>query len=982
MKKNDKLVVIFGVVVLILASIGIIYYETPGETKDSIMIEDVMNVVGEFAEDLDGMSICVPDSDPLYALVATPLAVHYDAECKQEVIPMYVKNLEEPSQAITRLQKDYLFTYKGIDLDDLEYNDVEDFSIKLAMKYWDKSDAALIINNSRAGYDLGINAVPIASYLSIPVIVCDQIDGDVVSALASLEVDRLIVCGNVEGYKDKYDYLLFEDVDQILENSINLVKEKFNDLDYIAMANPIDAYPPEVLDSEEFYFGPDKVTSTSMNRDNMIKFVMHYFSANVVWKFKIPEDYKYALVELEGYNHDVEGVDDFGDFASFDLNPADGGLTLGAVSTKGGAAIRDGTGNVIADVGKTVKVLYDCGGKEYTVTGTGRWSLLSEGEISAKVTVKKLDNPQYPMMQGLSSVAPYLASYYKGIVFAKEEFAFTADDDIRTDSGKTAPGYYLPGRNPDLLIMSNRHVFDNIHEPLNKLLADIAELDYEKDSDIEILTEHYKDSPVYIAIVGGAVGLPRLVYQNEVEPIGDIDGDGVDDTVAVNFGGGGTQSDNIYGNIDPKKYDWSNQAQDVYAEDFPYIENIVGRITGWDVQDADALVLRSIFYDEMIENAELKEWKENFGNLYGGGLDFRKPLWVQTLNHLPISKQIVNLINTFSGGLLNFAVGPWKYDTGFSIIGAEAMEKDVGEDIGFNVLTAVHEAAMVDGLSDQSIDELKKATLWNKLVFNKNQIKNLAGEGNVHGREIMENSNFIYATGHGSPYNFGMDGLDMVAAGFDGVLLNAPNLWSKLLKSTVLPHFVGGFWGPGGSIGDVGSYTPRKIATVELGPSFMWIESCFVGKITGLYPQENIGQSFINSGVAALVESTTGSNIPGGYVGDKPFMFDTKLGTEYRYRQAQKDAENDIFPENHFGVLIYDDMCHYLADDDATVGEAFREAKNDYLPSDADWELWWSPPLSSGGDEGYGTHMASKYTSFFEYVLYGDPAFNPYTPAE
>ena len=172
------------------------------------------------------------------------------------------------------------------------------------------------------------------------------------------------------------------------------------------------------------------------------------------------------------------------------------------------------------------------------------------------------------------------------------------------------------------------------------------------------------------------------------------------------------------------------------------------------------------------------------------------------------------------------------------------------------------------------------------------------------------------------------------------------------------------------------------MATVEFGPSFMWLESCFCGKITGMYPKENIGQSFIHSGVNCLVASTTGSNIPGGYLDPKNYMFDTKLRTELNLRQWEKKAEQGIYPEFHFGVKIYSDMCHYLSEDDATVGRAFRDAKNQYLPEDEDWELWWSPPLSSGEDAEYGTHIASKYTSFFEYVLYGDPAFNPYTPTD
>jgi len=966
-----------GVVILLISSIGIFLWVPEKTGANAVEMDDIVDISGVFSSVPD--SITVSDSNPFYALIATPLAVHYDSEGEQEIIPMYVKNFEHPSNSIEKLQNHYLDNFKEIDLDELGCDSPKDFSLKLAEKYWEKSDAALIIKNDFEGYSLGINTVPIASYLSMPVIVCDEIDSEVVNVLTGLEVKKVMISGDLDGYQEMYSHLKFDAVEQIVENATFLVKEKFGELDYMVLANPIDAYPPEVLDSKEFYFGPETVVSASMNRDNMLSFAAHYFTAKAIWEFTIPEDYKYALIELEGYNHELEGVDEFGDHAEFNLDPVGEGLTLGAIKTSSGIAKRDGTGNVLGDSAVTKKVMYDCGGKTYQVSAGGSWSLLKEGKISAKVTVKKLETPKYPMMQGLSSVAPYLASYHKGIVFAKEEFAFTADDDVRTDSGKTCPGYYLPGRNPDLVITSNRHVYDNIHEPLNKLLAYMAGITYETESDIEHLQDFYKDDPIYIAIVGGAMGLPRYVYQNEVEPIGDIDGDGVDDTVAVNFGGGGTQSDNIYGNIDPVKYDWSNQAQDIYSGDHPFIENIVGRITGWDVQDADALVVRSIFYNDILENADLKEWKENYGNIFGGGVDFRKPLWVQTLNHLPIIKQVLSLVYASSGNIVNFVVGPWKYDTGFSRIMVQAFD-EIGKDLDFNVLTALHEEGMVDGLSDESIDAIKTTNLWNRLTFNKNQIKELAGEGNVKGREILENSNFIYTTGHGSPYNFGMDGLDLVSAGFDGVILNAPNLWSRILKNTILPHFVGGFWGPGGSIGNVGSYCPRVIETVDFGPSFMWLESCFCGKITGMYPQENIGQTFIHSGVNCLVAATTGSNIPGGYLESKNYMFDTKLGVNANLRQWENKVEEGIFPDLHFGHKIYDDMCGYLGDDDATVGKAFRDAKNQYLPEDEDWELWWSPPLSSGGEEGYGTHIAAKYTSFHEFVLYGDPAFNPYEP--
>ena len=94
--------------------------------------------------------------------------------------------------------------------------------------------------------------------------------------------------------------------------------------------------------------------------------------------------------------------------------------------------------------------------------------------------------------------------------------------------------------------------------------------------------------------------------------------------------------------------------------------------------------------------------------------------------------------------------------------------------------------------------------------------------------------------------------------------------------------------------------------------------------------------------------------------------------------------KRDIYPDLHFGPKIFSDMCMELSKN-KSLGRAFRDAKNDYLPQDADWELWWSPPLTSAKknvEEGYGKHLPAKYTTFYEYNLYGDPAFKPYIPKE
>lgn len=966
MNKNDKLVVIIGVIILIISSIGIFTYAPGYVPSESKGIKDFLEITGKFSQDLSGSCITVPDNDPFYALAATPLAVHYDGDSKQEIIPLYVQNQTEPSISIDRLKDYYLEPFNEIIEDKVDYSSAIDFSLKIADKFWKKSNGALIIENSYEGYCLGLNAVPIASYLSIPVIVCDTFNSQVTNVLSNLNVKKLFVCGNeIEGYENYYQYLKFENEENVIESLIELVNDKFGEVKYITITNPIDAWPPAVLDSTEIYF--EKATLGSWTMVDGLRIFLSNAGSGHTWDpFKIPDDYKYALIELEGINHNYDGVDEFGDRTFFKLDPVaedEAPLTgMNGISTADAKSIRDGKGNIIKDYAYTEKVLYDCGGKEYVVSSRGKWAVDEEGVVSAKVTIKKLEHPIYEMMQKHSSLAPYLSAYYKGIVFAKEDFAFVADDNVVTDQGQTVPGFYMPGRNLELTPMANRHVFDYVHKPLNTLLAQIIDINYSETRDLEYLQNHYRQNPIYITILGGTTGLPRLFYDNDVEPL--------DDPFYYGFAGGGSQSDNIYGNIDPVGYDYSNMANDVYTE-YPFMENIVGRISAYDVQDADALILRSIFYEDILQIQSLTEWVENYGNLFGGGLDFRKPLNWFIFSKIPGVQLFGNMI-----GLLDF-MGPWKLETGFGEITALAMNAEIGEDLGFTVEMAYDAEGMRRGYSDAAIDAMKNKHLRNKIFFDARAVKDIVGEGNVKGKEVLENSNFIFITAHGAQHNFGQPGPEMVSTGFKGLLGIMP--WQEIIEHYI-PLFAGGFWGPGGDLGKVGDYTPRSIASLDLGPSFIWLESCFLGKINGIYPKAAITPSFIHAGANSIIASTTGSNIPGGYLPEKNFMFDTIIGNKLKYNQWMRKAEQGEFPEFHFGVKIYNDLCEELKQNDVSIGLAFREAKNKYLPEDADWELWWNPPLSSGGDAGYGAHVSAKYTSYHEYVLYGDPAFNPYEP--
>jgi hypothetical protein len=983
MMKNDKIIVAIGVAVIVFAAVGIYYWVPDIAESHSVQVSEFIDITGNLY-DMPG-SITVSDGCPFFPLIATPLSVNYDENGEQALIPLYVMNFTHPSKAITELQIQLNRIKKSERIKDDE--SAKNASLRIAQTYWESSEAALIIQHDEMGYNLGVLATPLASYLRIPVIVTEEIDSDVTKVLNNLGVKKTLICGeNLTGHGF---FVKFNSPEEVVNATIVVVEQKLKQkVNYITLTNPVDAWPPQVLASEEHTFGPTKIKSSSMSQ--LVGTLLGSFTGkvSVTWSFTIPKDYKYALVKFEGVNHDFEYCDEMGDRVSFMMGPNIEGVPAGLKkfeinpggTNAGGVAERDASGNIIKDVVYSESVLYGRGGVEYTIVATGSWLVKKEGTVSARVIVEKLDNPVYPMMPGLSSVAPYLTAYHQGIIYGKPEFAFTADDDKITDKGETCPGLYVGGKNPKLVSISNKHFFDNIHDPLNALLAYLADIQINDDRDIKILRDHYKASPMYIALVGDATVLPNYFYQNHVEPIGDIDGDGIDDTTYYN--GGGTPSDALYGNIDPIRYDWSNLATDVYSdhpERYPFLENIVGRITGWDAQDANALILRSLFYNELISN--LHTWKDNFGLIVGGGQDFQKPL----------------LRYMFFGDILNMIKRgePMKAFTGYAEMSYKRAINNIVEPLGFNLQGAIYEEGMYKGLSEQTLQKIKTNNLLNRLFFQKWQVRRLAGEGSVKGGEIIRSSNFLFVNGHGNQFMFGVGGNDIVATGLGGPVVKA------LLMQTLIP-IAGGFIGPGGDLGAAGDYNTRTVSNMNLGPSFMWLESCICGKIDGMYAKNNIGQSFIHAGVAALVAAPTGSNIGGGYLEPKNMKYDFPLQTYLKYIRARGQWEKGIFPDSHFGAKIYEDLCLDMKKFNSSVGLALRNAKNNYLPADADWLLWWSPPLSictgnawldmemaqnnnadlyrTTASRGLSPMMESKFVSFQEYILFGDPAFNPYVP--
>jgi len=195
-------------------------------------------------------AIAVSDQNPFYALIVTPLAVRYNEEGDQTVIPLYVKNFNNPSKAIERAEQQI-----GIEADFI-ITDIftpKEISLSIAEMFWEESNAALLIKDDTQGYELGMAATPLASYLSIPVIVTDEIDTEVTTILDSLGVESIYICGDL--YSGSYGIIEFNTVEEIIDECIETISEKFDEtVGYITMANPLDVSPPNVLDSVEYEF--------------------------------------------------------------------------------------------------------------------------------------------------------------------------------------------------------------------------------------------------------------------------------------------------------------------------------------------------------------------------------------------------------------------------------------------------------------------------------------------------------------------------------------------------------------------------------------------------------------------------------------------------------------------------------------------------------------------------------------------------------
>jgi len=138
------------------------------------------------------------------------------------------------------------------------------------------------------------------------------------------------------------------------------------------------------------------------------------------------------------------------------------------------------------------------------------------------------------------------------------------------------------------------------------------------------------------------------------------------------------------------------------------------------------------------------------------------------------------------------------------------------------------------------------------------------------------------------------------------------------------------------------AYDVTNTRELAFGPGTFFLVSCITGRIDGLNPRNALAMTYMHCGLNAYVGATRSTL---GWI-DPDLDFDMRF----------------LEPE---GAVLLSEMFLEEMLNDHTTGIALRNAKNRYLPED----------ISSGAIK------AESYIMFQHYVLHGDPAFNPYEPA-
>ena len=571
------------IVVILMISAGAIFYLWKSEEKvDTISIYEVLSLTSSRRSTEE--VIIISDAEPFYSLISTPLACWYDIS-PEAAEPSGLKPLLIATKGkLDNTQERFLTYYSAnslILLGEVDEQgkrvtgDPAKISLELAKNEFEDAAGVLIIPETERGYELGVAAAPLASYLNIPVIIIDNSTdhGDLKRELGKLGVEYCAIVGpdsSSIAHKLGLKTILLERKEDILDAVLIAIKDRFGRIDYITMTNPSDVIPPYIIDSE---------VDTFDNSVDNVKIKTGRADTDIVGESKETYD-----IEVPSGINLVKIHVNFTSVSSSLLNPLKEGIDIEPLIF---ASLYDGNGNIAAygpsfslDVGKTyletmtidapgtyrldIGVYYGTAGLD-TYAGTELGISRIEAIYQVTVTKSSLSKPHYPMFRKSSMMAPYLAAAHGGMVLAELDFELTDDEYAEKAKGYSTGPWY----EKELNDVANEKVLENI----NKLNGTMDLLSAHG------LYEEYVNGSSWLAILGGANMIP--MYYEPKDP--------------------GWVEDPVYG------VGWATDIH--YSLD---LKLSWARPLGQDIGDISCLIARTLFY-ERYANAHSQKIQGEYG---------------------------------------------------------------------------------------------------------------------------------------------------------------------------------------------------------------------------------------------------------------------------------------------------------------------------------------------------------------------------------
>jgi hypothetical protein len=544
----------------------------------------------------DDEIIIISDNDPYFAIIGSNLALNYSDQNSINLKPLLIQK----NGKLTDIQENFIKKYfnfqkkkllilgEKINTDHPKkeiLGNISKINIE-AIKYKYKNSAEILIipYGKDEKYELSLVSSLISNYLNIPIIIFNNNSKDIKDICSFLNVKNAYIIGNINIELPNINKTIYNNLDEIQNKILKIIKEKFGKINYITITNPSDIIPPYIIE--------ENITKI---RDNIINKKITILGKTIELD---GEDTKYYPLDI---SNGIYKIEIFVNITKSNnlyfknntiqpilyLNVYDKNNSLIAYSSSLGYSINksyvdtlvfDSPGNYSVQL----KIYNGIKGGYFIQRGIS----IADIEFELTFIKTKLEKPHMPLIPKLSMLAPYITSAHGGIIIADPKFEITDDSYYEIAKGRTTGPWY----NLELHEYNNQKVNYTIDQ-LEQILNNIEKND---------MLNGYLNGPAWMAILGDTNMIPMYYYKPSQQGLLEK----------------GLPSDNPY-----------------------YLDfNLsIGRIVSYNVQDVADLISRTLFYEKICNNnLSDNSWHNKFNFIFGEGFGETGGIFHQ----IPYSKEI------------------------------------------------------------------------------------------------------------------------------------------------------------------------------------------------------------------------------------------------------------------------------------------------------------------------------------------------------